>query len=152
MPITSDLCGAMCIAENHLFAMQCIFTTICAVVAEIHCNAGHDARGPLKNLWKPLVLLLWGIYVWRASHERCPKACLWPLRLRPSILCVLGKALGQQIPKKTKGDGGKGTGKKNVTTICDKRHDNLRHVTTICDILWQFPSLCSIDIKRHKTS
>ena len=42
--------------------------------------------------------------------------------------------------------------KKNVTTICDKRHDNLRHVTTICDILWQFPSLYSIDIKRHKTS
>ena len=28
-----------------------------------------------------------------------------------------------------------GDGKKNVTTICDKRHDNLRHVTTICDIL-----------------
>ena len=29
--------------------------------------------------------------------------------------------------RKPKGDGGKGTGK--------KRHDNLRHVTTICDIL-----------------
>ena len=25
------------------------------------------------------------------------------------------------------GDGGKGTAKKNVTTIGDKRHDNLRH-------------------------
>ena len=46
-----------------------------------------------------------------------------------------------------------GDEKKDVTTICDKRHDNLRHFTTSCDILWQFPpSLCSIDIKRHKTS
>ena len=45
-----------------------------------------------------------------------------------------------------------GDGKKNVTTICDKRHDNLRHFTTTCDILRQFPSLCAIDIKRHKTS
>ena len=34
--------------------------------------------------------------------------------------------------RKPKGDGGK---KKNVTTICDKRHDNLRHFTTTCDIL-----------------
>ena len=33
-----------------------------------------------------------------------------------------------------KGDGGKGTGKKNVTTICDRRHDNLQHFTTTCDI------------------
>ena len=54
---------------------------------------------------------------------------------------------------KPKGDGGKGTGKKmsrqfakkNVTTICDKRHDNLRHFMTIS-------VSCSIDIKRHKTS
>ena len=31
--------------------------------------------------------------------------------------------------RKSKGEGGKGTAKKNVTTICDKRHDNLRHFT-----------------------
>ena len=37
--------------------------------------------------------------------------------------------------RKPKGDGGKGTGKKNVTTICDKHHDNLRHFTSTCDIL-----------------
>ena len=50
-----------------------------------------------------------------------------------------------------RGRAGRGRDKKIVTTSCDKRHDNLRHVTTICDILWQFPSLCSIDIKRHKS-
>ena len=33
-----------------------------------------------------------------------------------------------------------------------KRHDNLRQFTTFCDVLWQFPSLYPIDIKRHKTS
>ena len=40
-------------------------------------------------------------------------------------------------------------------TICDERHDKLRPFTTICDnlrLLRQPPSLCSIDIKRHKTS
>ena len=36
---------------------------------------------------------------------------------------------------KTKRGRREGDGKKNVTTICDKRHDNLRHGTTICDIL-----------------
>ena len=34
-----------------------------------------------------------------------------------------------------KGTAGRGR-EKNVTTICDKRHDNLRHVTTICDIFY----------------
>ena len=36
---------------------------------------------------------------------------------------------------KTKGDGGKGT-EKNITTICDKRHeiyDHLRQFATFCD-------------------
>ena len=52
------------------------------------------------------------------------------------------------IGENQKGTAGRGREKK-----C---HDNLRqtsrHFTTICDILWQFPSLWSIDIKRHKTS
>ena len=33
---TSDLCSAMCIAQN-------IFAAICARAAEIHCDPGHDA-------------------------------------------------------------------------------------------------------------
>ena len=33
-----------------------------------------------------------------------------------------------------------------------KHHDNLRHVTTLSDIIGQFPSLSHIDIKRHKMS
>ena len=33
-----------------------------------------------------------------------------------------------------KGTAGRGREKK-VTTICDKRHDNLRHFRTTCDIL-----------------
>ena len=38
------------------------------------------------------------------------------------------QSLAQKINRrKPKGDGGKGTGKKHVTTICDNRHDNLRH-------------------------
>ena len=37
--------------------------------------------------------------------------------------------------REPKGDGGKGTAKKNLTTIYDQRHDNLRHVTRSCDIL-----------------
>ena len=55
------------------------------------------------------------------------------LLLRPEFFKVARpQAENRQNPK---GDGGKGTRKKNVTTICDKRHDDLRHVTTICDIL-----------------
>ena len=39
---TSDLCSAMCDAENHLCgAMR--FIPICALIAEIHCDIGHDA-------------------------------------------------------------------------------------------------------------
>ena len=38
------------------------------------------------------------------------------------------------IGENQKGTAGRGR-ERNVTTICDKRHDNLRHVTTICDIL-----------------
>ena len=40
-----------------------------------------------------------------------------------------------QNRRKPKRNGGNGDGTKNVTTVCDKRHDNLRHFTTICDIL-----------------
>ena len=48
---------------------------------------------------------------------------------------------GEHVPKppffsaKTKRGRREGDGKKNVTTICDKRHDNLRHFKTIGDIL-----------------
>ena len=38
---TSDLCSAMCIAEST-FAMRCIFTAICTLIAEIHCDVGRD--------------------------------------------------------------------------------------------------------------
>ena len=38
---TSDLCSAMCIAETT-FAMRCIFTAICALIAEINCDVGRD--------------------------------------------------------------------------------------------------------------
>ena len=51
-----------------------------------------------------------------------------------------------------KGTVGRGREKKHVTTICDKRQDNLTTFTTIGDILWQFPSLCSIDITHNKSS
>ena len=63
----------------------------------------------------------------------------------------------QNDSAKAKGDGGTGTAKK-------KCHDNLRQTSrqftilyfaTICDILWQFLSLCSFDInviKLHKSS
>ena len=50
-----------------------------------------------------------------------------------------------------KGTAGRGR-ERNATTICDERQDNLQHVTTTCNILSQFPSLRSIDIKRHKKS
>ena len=40
---TSDLCSAMCLAEKNTFAMRCVFTAICALAAEIHCDVGHDA-------------------------------------------------------------------------------------------------------------
>ena len=54
---------------------------------------------------------------------------------------------------KPKGDGGKGTGKKASRQLAKKHHDYLRHFTTICDMLWQFMSLCTPNvIKRHKTS
>ena len=67
---------------------------------------------------------------------------------------VIWPSSNQEIHQsvKTKRGRREGDGKKNVTTICDKRHDNLRHFMTTCDILWQFPSLSSIDIKRHKSS
>ena len=74
----------------------------------------------------------------------------WPGRPEKKFMC---KFLCRWKPK---GDGGNGTAKTYVTTICDKRHDNWRHFTTTCDIFWQFPSLCSSltynVIKRHKSS
>ena len=92
------------------------------------CRVGHAVSG--TNAWKSRVPGGTGCAVTR------------PEKLKP----------GNNIRRKPKGDGGKGTGKKmsrqfatTVTTIYDM-------VTTTCDILWQFPSLCSIDIKRHKTS
>ena len=73
----------------------------------------------------------------------------------PDSVKSLGKSpqsIGAPFPRlsgltrrKPKGDGGKGTGKKTSRQLATS-------VTTICDILRQFPSLCSIDIKRHKTS
>ena len=32
-----------CASQRIMFAMQCILTAICALAAEIHCDAGHDA-------------------------------------------------------------------------------------------------------------
>ena len=67
----------------------------------------------------------------------------------------LGLVFSAYVGENQKGTEGRGR-EKSVTTICDRRHDNLRHVTTICDILWQFPSLYSIEsltlnvINRHK--
>ena len=40
---TSDLCSAMCTAENHLRDAMC-FIAICALAAEIHCDVGNDAN------------------------------------------------------------------------------------------------------------
>ena len=32
-----------CASQEVTFAMQCLFTAICALAAEIHCDVGHDA-------------------------------------------------------------------------------------------------------------
>ena len=49
--------------------------------------------------------------------------------------CSLRAVLSATISAKTQRGRREGDGKKNVTTICGKRHDNLRHFTTTCDIL-----------------
>ena len=50
---------------------------------------------------------------------------------------VTVKVQGFPNSAKTKRGRREGDGeKKNVTTICDKRHDHLRHFTTICDYLY----------------
>ena len=38
---TCNLCNAMCITETT-FAMRCIFTAICILTAEIHCDVGRN--------------------------------------------------------------------------------------------------------------
>ena len=65
------------------------------------------------------------------------------------IQCTLQPGTIVYIGENQKGTAGRGREKK-----C---HDNLRKTTrqfttftTICDILWQFSSLCSIDINCHK--
>ena len=64
--------------------------------------------------------------------------CLPPLRLQSA---------------KTKRGRREGDGKKNVTTICDKRHDNLRHGhDNLRHFMTISVSLFQNVIKRHKTS
>ena len=86
------------------------------------------------------------------AGQPCSSPLLGTFPLNSALFCrtkgtVHSSERGSFIGENQKGTAGRGRQKK-----C---HDNLRHVTTICDILWQFPSLYSIDInviKRHKLS
>ena len=37
------ICAVRCALQNTTFAMRCVFTVICALAAEIRCDAHHDA-------------------------------------------------------------------------------------------------------------
>ena len=37
------ICAVRCASQKIAFAMRCIFTAICTLVAEIRCDVGHDA-------------------------------------------------------------------------------------------------------------
>ena len=71
-----------------------------------------------------------------ASERRCDFGALSIVQGRKkSIHNHSGKPPFSFSSAKSKRGRREGDGKKNVTTICDKRHDNLRHFTTTCDIL-----------------
>ena len=42
-PPKQAICAVRCASQKITFAMRCIFVAICVLIAEIHCDVGHDA-------------------------------------------------------------------------------------------------------------
>ena len=77
---------------------------------------------------------------------------------RSQIVTIAFFEFGVLESAKTKRGRREGDGKKNVMTICDTRHDNLRHFTTTCHpgwftccepTRWSRPRRCAIHSKMH---
>ena len=85
------ICAVRCASQKIIVAMRCVFAAICALAAEIHCDAGHESDASIivsgevpgeKRAHKHKMFALVNVQMALGQTAGCPRVS------GPKSLCI----------------------------------------------------------------